>query len=77
MGWFGKEKGKVGASDESKLSASAQKIADRILNVQARWAARLNAQSQKLGVKNTKFLIGAALIGFGIYCAWLMSSAFI
>jgi hypothetical protein len=71
MGWFRKKKGR----GEAQLAASAQKIADAILAVQTRWAANLNAQAQKIGMRKTTILIGAMLIGFAFYFAWLMADA--
>ncbi len=76
MAWFRNKKGKGEALEEVNLSASAQKIANWVLAVQARWAAKLNTQAQKFGRKKTNVLLAALGIGFGIYCLWLVRSAF-
>jgi len=75
MGWFRSKKAKAGAFKEAHLSASAQKIADWILGLQSRFAARLNALAQKFGIRNMAFIIVAVLTGFGIYCAWILIRA--
>lgn len=74
MGLSGKktEKNHSGAKGEAKLSAQAKKIADRVLAFQLALAAKLNAQAQRLGEFSTRVLLGAVLLGFGCYCAWLI-----
>lgn len=65
------------ALEQARLSSLAGKIAERMLLVQLRWAARLNARAQKFGRKPTNVLLSALGIGFGFYCLWLVISAFI
>ena len=77
MGLFKNNKTrKVGAWDEARLATQAQKISERILAVQRTLAAKLNTQAQKMGKKNTLFILGALVIGLGVYCAWLVIGAF-
>lgn len=75
MEWF-RNKEKLGTLDEARISGKAQQLADFILDRQSRWAARLNAKAQDIGMKRTKILLSALLLGFGCYCMWLVASAF-
>ncbi len=54
---------------------TANRIAERILAVQASTAAKLNAQAQKIGIVKVKILIAALLIGFAFYCGYLVFGA--
>lgn len=76
MGWFKRIKGRTGAEVEAQLSGKANKIAQKILVLQSRWAAELNAQALKIGKRNTIIILGALLMGLGCYCAWLVASVF-
>lgn len=51
------------------------KIAQQILVVQSRWAAKLNAQAQKLGKRNTLIILGAWVICFAAYLIYIMVNA--
>lgn len=54
---------------------TAGKIAQQILAVQSRWAAKLNAQAQKLGKRNTLIILGALVICFAAYLIYIMVNA--
>ena len=58
-----------------RLEKTANKIAEKILAMQSNAAARLNAQSLKLGRRNTLFLLGALLIGFAGYLVYILINA--
>ncbi|TCC88586.1 hypothetical protein EZ428_18265 [Pedobacter frigiditerrae] len=77
MGFFRRAK-KVYDEDlgEAQLYTQAQKLAKGILAIQARWAVWLNAQALRLGPVGTKLLLGVLGFGFGMYCLWLVLSAF-
>lgn len=62
------------AMDE-RQEKTANKIAEKILAVQRNTAARLNAQSLKLGRRNTLVLLGALLIGFAAYLVYIFINA--
>ncbi|WP_379090658.1 hypothetical protein [Pedobacter sp. UC225_65] len=76
MGWYRRNKGGRGTEAEARLSALAQKLADRILAQQSRWAVRLNAQALRLGKWNTIAILGVLVMGMACYCAYLLLGAF-
>ena len=62
--------------DEAKLSGRSQKIADRLLWVQAQWADWLNVRALQLGPFGVKLVLAVLGMGFGGYCLWLVLSGF-
>lgn len=75
MGWFRikRREAKPLAPHQEK---TANKIAQKILAVQRGTAAKLNTQAQKLGKRNTLLVFGTLLLGFALYCTYLLVGAF-
>ncbi|RYZ20659.1 MAG: hypothetical protein EOP49_47485 [Sphingobacteriales bacterium] len=70
---FGKRK-------EAEPLAPAQEkavlgITERILAMQRFVAAKLNAGAEKMGIAITGMLIAALLLGFAVYCSYLVLGA--
>ncbi|RYY51755.1 MAG: hypothetical protein EOO09_22810 [Chitinophagaceae bacterium] len=76
MGWFrlfgnGKQAKPLAPPQEK----TADRIAEMILALQRLTAAKLNAQAQKFGKKNTLVLFGALLLGFAAYLIYIIINA--
>lgn len=54
---------------------TANQIAEKILAVQRSTAAKLNAQTQKMGQVKTRVILGALLLGFAAYLIYIMVDA--
>lgn len=54
---------------------TAIRIAESVLRLQRSAANWLNAYGQKLGVIKVRIILGALLLGFAFYCAYLVLAA--
>lgn len=74
MGWF-RKRGREAKPLAQQQEKTASKIAEKILAVQRNTAAKLNAQAQKMGKKNTMIFIVALLLGFAAYLVCILFNA--